>query len=166
MNLIIDFLKKKYERLESIESSLCLSIDAMEEIEEIFDALAYNIILSNDVYKDLTDARYICENAQKDLDYIHDGLSEADAEARRNWHWNRIEECEKKHETEGPWFSVDDRTPAIDEEVIALDYDGRICLAHMVDKSKAKSYDGWNIPGVCFWREFEPSADIKEYYEQ
>ena len=162
MNLIIDFLKKKYERLESIESSLCMSIDAMEEIEEIFDALAYNIILSNDVYKDLTDARYICENAQKDLDYIHDGLSEADAEARRNWHWDRI----KMHDTEGPWFSVDDRTPAIDEEVIALDYDGRICLAHMVDKRKAKSFDGWNVPGIRFWREFEPSADIKEYYGQ
>lgn len=162
MNLTIDFLKKKYERLESIESSLCLSIDAMEEIEEVFDALAYKLILSNDVYKDLTDARYICENAQKDLDYIHDELSEADAEARRNWHWDRI----KMHDTEGPWFDVNDRTPAIDEEVIALDYDGSICFAHMVDKSKVKSFDGWNVPGICFWREYEPSADMKEYYEQ
>lgn len=162
MNLTIDFLKKKYERLESIESSLCLSIDAMEEIEEVFDALAYRLILSNDVYKDLKDARYICENAQKDLDYIHNELSEADAEARRNWHWDRI----KMHDTEGPWFDVNDRMPAIDEEVIALDYDGRICFAHMVDGSKAKSFDGWNVPGIRFWREFGPSADIKEYYGQ
>lgn len=72
----------------------------------------------------------------------------------------------KIHDNEGPWFSVNDRTPAIDEEVIALDYDGRICFAHMVDKSKAKGFDGWNVPGIRFWREFGPSADIKEYYGQ
>lgn len=42
--------------------------------------------------------------------------------------------------------------PMIDEEVIALvgKYN-KISFAHIVDKSKAIDYDGWNIPEVKCW---------------
>ena len=58
------------------------------------------------------------------------------------------------------WHSVDDCLPEVDEEVIVLtnrvrdielDSANRICFAHIVDKSLAIDWDGWNIPGVKYW---------------
>lgn len=64
------------------------------------------------------------------------------------------------------WYHVDDRTPAIDEEVIVLDELGVISFAHMVDPKVAVDYHGWNIPGVVFWRPCEFTEEIEEYYKQ
>lgn len=42
--------------------------------------------------------------------------------------------------------------PFVDEEVIALVGENKmISFAHIVDKSKAIDYDGWNIPDVKCW---------------
>jgi hypothetical protein len=45
--------------------------------------------------------------------------------------------------------------PAIDEEVIVLlgNYDDfpQIAVAHIVDKERCIDFNGWNIPGVCWW---------------
>lgn len=57
---------------------------------------------------------------------------------------------------EDSWISVNDRLPAMDEEVIALDDEGRISFAHIVDPNIAKYYKGWNIPGVLYWMPFKP----------
>ena len=62
------------------------------------------------------------------------------------------------------WFSVNDRTPAEDVEVIVLDEDGRISFGYIVNKEVAIGYDGWNIPGVSFWMPYRPSKDINEFY--
>lgn len=65
------------------------------------------------------------------------------------------------------WYSINDRTPAEDEEVITLDGIGRISFAHIVaDRDNIVNYDGWNIPDVAFWMAFEPSEDMNEFYEQ
>ena len=52
------------------------------------------------------------------------------------------------------WISVNDRLPAMNVEVIALDDLGKISFAHIVDPNIAKDYDGWNIPGVSYWMPF------------
>ena len=52
------------------------------------------------------------------------------------------------------WISVNDRLPEMDREVIALDDEGRISFAHIVDPNIAKYYKGWNIPGVLYWMPF------------
>ena len=52
------------------------------------------------------------------------------------------------------WISVNDRLPAMNVEVIALDDLGKISFAHRVDTTKTKHYDGWNIPGVRYWMSF------------
>lgn len=66
------------------------------------------------------------------------------------------------------WHSVDESLPPIDEEVIVLtnrvrdielDSATRICFAHIVDRSLAIDWDGWNIPGVRYWM---PMPKIKE----
>jgi len=58
------------------------------------------------------------------------------------------------------WTSVKDALPPMDEEVIVLTDDvhgknvpgaNRICFGHIVDKTFAMDYDGWNIPGVHHW---------------
>lgn len=53
------------------------------------------------------------------------------------------------------WISVNDRLPAMNVEVIALNDEGKISFAHIVDPNIAKSYKGWNIPGVLYWMPFE-----------
>lgn len=55
---------------------------------------------------------------------------------------------------EDSWISVDDRLPAMDKEVIALDDEGRISFAHIVDTTTTKHYRGWNIPSVLYWMPF------------
>ena len=59
------------------------------------------------------------------------------------------------------WHSVKKALPPKDEEVIVLtdiitkdglDVGfGRIAFGHIVDKSVAIDYNGWNIPGVRLW---------------
>lgn len=71
---------------------------------------------------------------------------------------------ELENEDDSPWASVNDMTPAIGVEVIALTDKGTICFAHMVDKAKAKDYDGWNIPDVAFWMPCSLSEEMKEFY--
>lgn len=53
------------------------------------------------------------------------------------------------------WISVNDRLPAMNVEVIALNDEGKISFAHIVDPNIAKYYKGWNIPGVLYWMPFE-----------
>lgn len=55
---------------------------------------------------------------------------------------------------EDSWISVNDRLPAMDEEVIALNDDGRIFFAHIVDPNIAIHYNGWNVPSVLYWMPF------------
>lgn len=64
------------------------------------------------------------------------------------------------------WYSIHDRLPAIDVECIVLNESGRISFGHIVDKKIAVDYDGWNIPNVVFWAEFEPTKDMIEFYEK
>ena len=64
------------------------------------------------------------------------------------------------------WYSVCDELPPIDEEVIVLNEDGRIAFGHMVDTKVAIGYDGWNQPGVAFWRTCDFTDEILEYYNQ
>lgn len=52
------------------------------------------------------------------------------------------------------WISVNDRLPEMDREVIALNKDGKIAFAHIVDKDVAIDYDGWNIPDIEYWLPF------------
>lgn len=61
---------------------------------------------------------------------------------------------------EDSWISVNDRLPAIDEEVIAINGKGGISFAHTVDTTTTKHYHGWNIPGVRYWMSFnDPLKD-------
>ena len=60
---------------------------------------------------------------------------------------------ELPHETNS-WISVNDSLPAINVEVIALDDEGRISFAHIVDTTTTKHYCGWNIPSVEYWMPF------------
>lgn len=62
------------------------------------------------------------------------------------------------------WYSVNDMLPPQEEEVITLSDSGRICFAHIVDKTKAKDYNGWNIPDIAFWTPFELSEEMKKFY--
>lgn len=55
---------------------------------------------------------------------------------------------------EDSWISVFDRLPVMDEEVIALNDEGKISFAHIVDPNIAKHYNGWNIPSVLYWMPF------------
>lgn len=55
---------------------------------------------------------------------------------------------------EDSWISVNDRLPAMDEEVIALNDDGRIFFAHIVDTITTIHYNGWNVPSVLYWMPF------------
>ena len=52
------------------------------------------------------------------------------------------------------WISVKDRLPAMNVEVIALDDEGKISFAHIVDITTTKHYRGWNIPNVEYWMSF------------
>ena len=61
---------------------------------------------------------------------------------------------------EDSWISVDDRLPAMDKEVIALDDEGRISFAHIVDTTTTKHYRGWNIPGVRYWMSFSNPSEF------
>lgn len=54
----------------------------------------------------------------------------------------------------GSWISVKDRMPAMNVEVIALDDEGKISFAHIVDITTTKHYRGWNIPSVEYWMPF------------
>lgn len=56
---------------------------------------------------------------------------------------------------EDSWISVNDRLPAMDEEVIALNDDDRIFFAHIVDPNIAIHYNGWNVPSVLYWMPFK-----------
>ena len=53
------------------------------------------------------------------------------------------------------WISVNDRLPEMDREVIALDDEGKISFAHIVDPNITKYYKGCNIPVVLYWMPFE-----------
>ena len=70
------------------------------------------------------------------------------------------------------WHSVEESLPPIDEEVIVLtnrvrdielDSANRICFAHIVDRSLAIDWGGWNIPGVKYWM---PMPKLKEEVEE
>lgn len=63
-------------------------------------------------------------------------------------------ENEFSYYKEDSWISVNDRLPAMNEEVIALNYDGRIFFAHIVDPNIAIHYNGWNVPSVLYWMPF------------
>ena len=98
------------------------------------------------------------------LEYNPEGCGDCD------WlYWSEIGESlkhrSKKYLVQS-WYHVDDRTPAIDEDVIVLDELGVISSAHMVDPKVATGYHGWNIPGVVFWRPCEFTEEIEEYYKQ
>lgn len=67
---------------------------------------------------------------------------------------------------ESPWFSVNDETPAVDEEVIVLSETGEISFGHIVDETVAKGYDGWNISNVAFWMPFQMSDEMKEFFDE
>lgn len=61
---------------------------------------------------------------------------------------------------EDSWISVNDRLPAMDEKVIAINDEGRISFAHRVDTAVEKHYRGWNIPSVEYWLPFnDPLED-------
>ena len=49
------------------------------------------------------------------------------------------------------WISVNDRLPAMNVEVIALDDKNKLSFAHRVDTTVENHYRGWNIPGVLYW---------------
>lgn len=58
-----------------------------------------------------------------------------------------------------PWISVEEQLPSIDEEVVVLCdifNNGvlKVNFGHIVDKTIAKDYNGWNIPNVVFWQPF------------
>lgn len=63
------------------------------------------------------------------------------------------------------WFSVHDRLPRTNKEVIVLDRSGRISFGHIVNKDFAVSFGGWNIPDIAFWMPFVPSEEMKHYYK-
>lgn len=63
-------------------------------------------------------------------------------------------ENEFSYYKEDSWISVNDRLPAMDEEVIAINGKGGISFAHTVDTTTTKHYHGWNIPGVLYWMPF------------
>lgn len=52
------------------------------------------------------------------------------------------------------WISVNDRLPAMNVEVIALDDENKLSFAHRVDTTVENHYRGWNIPGVLYWMPF------------
>ena len=54
---------------------------------------------------------------------------------------------QKKH-----WYHINDCLPPTDEEVIVINKIGRISWGHIVDKTIAKNYNGWNIPDIVCWR--------------
>lgn len=61
---------------------------------------------------------------------------------------------------ENSWISVNDRLPAMDEKVIALDDENKLSFAHRVDTAVEKHYRGWNIPSVEYWLPFnDPLED-------
>jgi len=55
------------------------------------------------------------------------------------------------------WFSVDERLPEVDEEVIVLSDElgtapiYKIAFGHIVDVEHCIDYNGWNCPGVKYW---------------
>lgn len=57
---------------------------------------------------------------------------------------------------EDSWISVNDRLPAMDVKVIALDDEGKISFAHRVNTMVENHYRGWNIPSVEYWMPFKP----------
>lgn len=66
---------------------------------------------------------------------------------------NLSEEFFYKYKTVS-WISVNDKLPAMNEEVIAINNEGKISFAHKVDTTTTKHYHGWNIPGVLYWMPF------------
>ena len=62
-------------------------------------------------------------------------------------------------------LSVNGELPEVDKEVIVLSEEGKIGFGHIVDKSVAKYFDGWNIPDVAFWMPFKQTEEMKEFYE-
>lgn len=59
---------------------------------------------------------------------------------------------------EDSWISVNDRLPAMDKEVIALDIEGKISFAHRVNTIVENHNRGWNIPSVEYWMPFNDPA--------
>lgn len=65
------------------------------------------------------------------------------------------------------WHDAKKEQPPMDEEVIILtnilngkelDSPRMICFGHIVDKNICVDYDGWNIPGVEYWMQYnEPT---------
>ena len=51
-------------------------------------------------------------------------------------------------------ISVNDRLPAMNVEVIALDDKNKLSFAHRVDTTVENHYRGWNIPRVEYWMPF------------
>lgn len=78
---------------------------------------------------------------------------------------NHLHHALNRFDRKNSWFSVNDEIPPQDEEVIALSENGHISFAHIVDKTKAKDYDGWNIPSVAFWMPFEMNEEMKVFYD-
>ena len=63
--------------------------------------------------------------------------------------------CDKPSCVKAPqWISVNDRLPAMDKEVIALNNEGKISFAHRVNTMVENHYRGWNIPSVEYWMPF------------
>ena len=62
------------------------------------------------------------------------------------------------------WNSATDSTPRMNHQVIVLTDEGRIAFGHVVDKRFIKSYNGWNIPDVAYWRECEYTAEMKQRF--
>lgn len=52
------------------------------------------------------------------------------------------------------WISVNDRLPAMNVEVIALNDENKLSFAHRVDPIVENHYRGWNIPSVEYWMPF------------
>ena len=63
------------------------------------------------------------------------------------------------------WYSVDEKLPVVDDEVIVLDKNGCISFGHIVDPNIAESHNGWNIPDVAFWMPFEISKAMAKFYD-
>lgn len=91
----------------------------------------------------------------------------------RNWMIvarNAVLEGYEQAEKDLGWHSVHESLPEIDKEMIVLtnrvrdielDSANRICFAHIVDRSLAMDWDGWNIPGVKFWMPCHKLPDEK-----
>lgn len=84
-------------------------------------------------------------------------------------HEQMLEYYKALHESdneESKWTPVEKGLPNTDEEVIVVDNIGKIGFGHIVDKSVAQDYNGWNIPNVAFWMPYNASKEMIDYYSK